>query len=117
MGKKVDKEGLGWTAGGMEQQDGAGRPWMWSPVTGRGSTRPHAHPRSGAWTASCWRKDACDGACGAVCQRGCHRRVDRPRVPWNLWFPAEEELPGKSPAAAARRRSGSRGFREEKKVI
>ena len=24
MGKKVDKEGSGWTAGGMEQQDGAG---------------------------------------------------------------------------------------------
>ena len=23
MGKKVDKEGSGWTAGGMEQQDGA----------------------------------------------------------------------------------------------
>ena len=35
MGKKVDKEGSGWTAGGMEQQDGAGRAWMWSPVTGK----------------------------------------------------------------------------------
>ena len=25
MGKKVDKEGLGWTSGGMEQLDGAGQ--------------------------------------------------------------------------------------------
>ena len=28
MGKKVDKEALGWTVGGMEQQDGAGRAWI-----------------------------------------------------------------------------------------
>ena len=28
MGKKVDKEGSGWTVGGMEQQDGAGRAWI-----------------------------------------------------------------------------------------
>ena len=33
MGKKVDKEGSGWTAGVMKQQGGAGRAWMWSPVT------------------------------------------------------------------------------------
>ena len=84
MGKKVDKEGSGWTAGGMEQQDGAGRPWMWSPVTGKGSTRPHAHPRAGAWTASCRRREARDGVCDAVCRRGCHRSVDRPRAPGNL---------------------------------
>ena len=28
MGKKVDKEGSGWTAGGMEQQDGVRRAWI-----------------------------------------------------------------------------------------
>ena len=28
MGKKVDKEDSGWTVGGMEQQDGAGRAWI-----------------------------------------------------------------------------------------
>ena len=67
MGKKVDKEGLGWTTGGVEQQDGAGRPWLWSPVTGKGSTRPHVQPRAGAWTASCRRREARDGACGAGC--------------------------------------------------
>ena len=56
MGKKVDKEGSGWTAGGMEQQDDAAQPWLWSPVTGKGSTRPHAHPRAGMWTARCRRR-------------------------------------------------------------
>ena len=54
--------------------------------------------------------------CGAVCRRGSHRCVDRPRAPRNLWFPAREDLPGKSPAAARRISSGG-GFREEKKVI
>ena len=66
----------------------------------RAHTRTHAHPRVGAWTTSCRRKAARDGACGAVCRRGCHRRVDRPRALRNLWFLAEEELPGKSPAVA-----------------
>ena len=59
------------------------------------------------------------GACGAVFRRGCHRRVDRPRAPRNLKFPAGEELAGKSPAAATAamaRRSSSRGFQEENKV-
>ena len=49
-----------------------------------------------------------DGACAAGCRRGCHRRVDRPRAPRNLWFSAGEELPEMSPTAvtaAARRRS------------
>ena len=45
MGKKVDKEGSGWTARGMEQQDGVGRPWMWSPITGKGSTCTHTPAR------------------------------------------------------------------------
>ena len=107
----MDKEGSGWTAGGIEHQDGAGRPCVWSPVTREGSTRPHAHSRSGAWTASCRRKAARDGACAAGCRRGCHRHVDRPRAPRNLWFSAGKELLGKSSAAvtaaaAARRRSG-----------
>ena len=100
MGQKVDKEGSGWTAGGIEHQDGAGRLCVWSPVTGEGSTRPHAYSRASAWTASCRRKAARDGACAAGCRRGCHRRVDRPRAPRNLWFSAEEELPGMSPPAA-----------------
>ena len=94
-------------------------------VESRHRKRSHAPTRAGAWTVSCRRKSACDRACGAVCQRGCHRRVDRPRAPRNLWLPAGEELPGKSVAAAAaaaavaeaRRRSGGGGFREEKKVI
>ena len=98
MGQKVDKEGSGWTAGGIELQDGAGRPCVWSPVTGEGATRPHAHSRAGLWTASCRRKAVRDGACGVGCRRGCHRRVDWPRAPQNLWFPAGEELLGKSPA-------------------
>ena len=109
MGKKVDKEGSRWTARGIEQQDGVGRPCMWSAVTGKGATRPHALSRA--------------STCVAVCRWGCHRRVDRPRAPRNLWFPVGEELLGKSPAtvataaAAARRRSGDGGFQEEKKVI
>ena len=52
----------------------------------------------------------------AVFRRGCHRRVDRLRVPQNLRFLAGEELAGKSPAAAAARISGDEGFREENKV-
>ena len=80
-------------------------------VESRHRKRSHAPTRAVAWTASCRRKDARDGACVAVCWRGCHRRVDRLRAPRNLWFPAGEELPGKSlavvtTAAAARRRSG-----------
>ena len=67
MGQKVDKEGLRWTVGGIERQDGAERPYVWSPVTGKGATRPHAHSRVDAWTASCRRKAACDGACVAGC--------------------------------------------------
>ena len=45
MGQKVDKEGSGWTTGGIEQQDDAGRPCVWSPVTGKGATRTHAPAR------------------------------------------------------------------------
>ena len=76
-------------------------------VESRHRRRSHTHSRAGAWTASCRRKAARDGACAAGCRRGCHRRVDWPRAPRNLWFSAGEELPGKSPAAAAtRRRSG-----------
>ena len=97
---------------------------MWSPVTGEGATRPHAHSRAGAWTASCRRKAARDDACAAGCRRGCHRCVDRPRAPRNLWFSAREELPEKSPAAvtaaaaAKRRRSGGReGDRNETRSL
>ena len=61
-GQKVDKEGSGWTSGGIEHQDGAGRPCVWSPVTGEEGTRPHAHSCAGAWTASCRRNSARDGA-------------------------------------------------------
>ena len=94
---------------------------MWSPVTGEGATRPHAHSRAGPWTASYRRKVARDGACVAGCRRGCHRRVDRPRAPRNLWFLAGEELSRKSPAAvtaAARRRSGGgEGDRNESRSL
>ena len=62
--------------------------------------------------ASYRREAARDGVCGAVFRR----RVDWPRVPWNLRFPAREELDGKSLAAATARRSGGGGFREENKV-
>ena len=117
MGKNVDKEGSGWTAGGIEQQDGVGRPCMWSPVTEKGATRPHAHSRPGAWTASCRRKAARDSACVDVFRRSCHRRVDRPRAPRNLWFSAGEELPGKSPAAARRRSGGEEGDRNETRSL
>ena len=41
----MDKEGSGWTARGIEHQDGAGRPCVWSPVTGEGGTRTHAPAR------------------------------------------------------------------------
>ena len=116
----MDKEGSGWTVGGIEQQDGAGRAWMWSPNTGKWPTRPHTHPSASAWTASYRREAARDCACVAVFQRGCHRRVDRPRAPRNLRFPTGEELVGKSPAvavaAAAARISGDGGFREKNKV-
>ena len=63
-----------------------------------------------------------DGACVSGCRRGCHRHVDRPRAPRNLWFPAGEELPEKSPsavtAATARRRSGDgEGDRNETRSL
>ena len=93
-------------------------------VESRHRKRGHAHSRASAWTASCQRKAAHDGACVAGCRRGCHRRVDRPREPRNLWFPAGEELHGKSPAAvmaaaeAARRRSGGgEGDRNETRSL
>ena len=118
QGQKVEKQCSGWTAGGIVHQDGAGRPCVWSPVTGEGATRPHAHSRAGAWTASCRRRAARDGACEAGCRQGCHRRVDRPRAPRNMWCSAGEELPGKSPATVTtaaggdekeiRRREGDR---------
>ena len=114
MGQKVDKDGSGWTAGGIQHQDGAGRPYVWSPVTGEGATRPHAHSRAGAWTASCRRKALRDGVCVAGCRRGCHRRVDRPCAPRNLWFPAGEELPGKSPAVVTA--TGGGGCSGEKEI-
>ena len=41
-GQKVEKEGSGWTAGGIEDQDGAGRPCVWSPVAEEEGTRTHA---------------------------------------------------------------------------
>ena len=95
----------------------ARRAWMWSPVTGKWSTHPHAHPRVGTWTASCRREVARDGACVAGFWRGCHWCEDRPCVPRNLRFPAREELARKSPATAATaRRFGDGGFREENKV-
>ena len=58
MGKNVDKEGLGWTAGGIEQQNGAGQPCMWSPVTEKGATRTHA-PTRGRKTAGERRRARC----------------------------------------------------------
>ena len=99
MGKKVDKEGSGWTAGGIVQQDGTGRAWTWSLGTGKWPTRPHAPPRAGAWTAGCRREATRDGACVAIFRRGCHWRVDWPRAPRNLRFLVGEELVGKSQAA------------------
>ena len=90
------------------------RKMMHAPT--RAPTRPHAHPRAGAWTASSWREAARDGAYRAVFRWGCHRRVDRPHAPQNLRFSAGEELAGKSPAAAATRKSDDGGFREENKV-
>ena len=111
----MDKEGSGWTAGGVEHQDDAGRACVWSPVTGEEGTRPHVHSRASAWTARCRRKAARDGASASGIRRGCHRPVDRRRVPRNMWVSAGDELPEKSPAAltaaaaavaATRRRSG-----------
>ena len=46
-------------------------------VESRHRRRSHAHSRAGAWTASCRRRAARDGACDAGFRRGCHRRVDR----------------------------------------
>ena len=59
MGKKVDKEDSGWTIGGMEQQDGVGRPWLWSPVTRKGSTLTHAPARGRQATGEGRRVTAC----------------------------------------------------------
>ena len=102
----------------------ARRCWTTLYVKSRHRKRSHVHSRAGSWTASCWRKAARDGACVDVFRRGCHRRVDLPRAPRNLWFPAGEELPGKSAAvvtavaAAARRRSGSgKGDRNETRSV
>ena len=65
----------------------------------------HAPTRAGAWTTSCRREAAPDGACRL--RRGCHHRVDRPRAPRNLRFLAGEELSGKVTS------SGSGGDGEE----
>ena len=90
-------------------------------VESRHRRRSHAHSRAGAWTASCRRRAARDGACDAGFRRGGHRRVDRPPALRNLWFSSGEELPGKSPAAvtaAARRKSGDgEGDRNETRSL
>ena len=43
--KKVEKEGLGRTVGGMDQQDGAGRAWRWNLGAGKWVSHPHAPVR------------------------------------------------------------------------
>ena len=55
----------------------------------------HAPTCAGAWKGSCWRRAACGGAWGAFFRRGFLRRVDWPRAPQNMRFPAEEEFSGK----------------------
>ena len=86
-------------------------------VESRHRKMAHAPTRTSVWTADCRREAARDGVCVAVFRRGCHQRVDRPRAPRNLRFPAGEELAEKSPtAAAATRISDGGGFREENKV-
>ena len=92
MVKKVDKEGSGRIAGGMDQQDGAGQAWRWNLVTGK-----WAWPtRAGGWKAGRRRRVACGGAWRAIFQRGFLQRVDRPCAPQNMRFPAGEGLVGKS---------------------
>ena len=54
-----------------------------------------------------------DGAWASGGRRGCHRRVDRPRAPRNLWFSAGEELLEKSPAAVTAAASGGCGGEKE----
>ncbi|RVW61622.1 Protein FAR1-related sequence 3 [Vitis vinifera] len=53
QGKKMEMQGSGRTAGGLEGQDGAGRAWR---GVGSGRNMPHAPPRAGArsfWYGRC----------------------------------------------------------------
>ena len=68
---------------------------MWSPVAGEEDTRPHAHSRAGAWTASCRRRAARDGACGRVSSSpatGLHTK-GRPAPSWCSIPPAVQPEP------------------------
>ena len=95
----MEKKCSEWTTGGLEHQDGAGRPGLWRRITGEGATRPHAsHAPARGWRG-CRRRHARDGAWDVGFRRGGHRRVDRPSALRNLWFSVGEELPGKSSAA------------------
>ena len=104
MVKKVDKEGSGRIAGGMDQQDSAGRAWRWNLVTGEWATCPHAPTCPDAWKTGRRRRVARGGACRAVFRWGFLQRVDRPRAPRNLRFSGGEELAGKSHRRRRRRR-------------
>ena len=71
MVKKVDNEGSGRTAEGVDRQDGARQAWRWNLGTRKWATRRRVERRppekSGKWKA--------------VFQRGFLRHVDRPRAP------------------------------------
>ena len=55
----MDKEGLGRTVGGMDQQDGAKRAWRWYLGIGKWAMRPHAPAHGTQAVEEEWRVDSC----------------------------------------------------------
>ena len=55
MVKKVDEEGSGRTAQGMDQQDGVGQAWRWNLSIGKWATHPYAPARGTQAAGEEWR--------------------------------------------------------------
>ena len=130
IAKKLEKEGSGRTAGGMDQQDSARRAWRWNLGAGKWVTRPQA-PTGETQSAG---KDRIVGEClsarlppasrSASCasesEVSSRRRACRKSWPKKL---AEKVTNGEEIRRRNHRRRGdqtamtlSEGFRKENKV-
>ena len=90
--EKMEMQGSGRTAGGLEGQDGAERAWR---GVGSGRKVGHAPSRAGAWVTGRRRRAARGGAWDAGFRWGFHWRVDQPPAVRNMWSVPGKEVAGK----------------------